>query len=404
MFSNTQSFLVVLLAAALAPIVAGIATARLRNLILPVVVVELVLGVLIGPQGLKLAHTDDVLNAFSQLGLGFLFFFAGYEIRIQQIKGEPLKLATKGWLLSLVLAYTLAGALHAAGVVLSGLLVGSAIATTAIGTLIPILRDEHRLGGEFGRQILAIGAVGEFGPVLIVTVLLTAAHGAVEQVVLLAAFVAIAVLTGLAATGSVERWLGFVNERMENSGQLPVRLAVLLVFALVVVAGSLGMDVILGAFAAGMIMRLIIGDSESSIFDSKLEAVGFGFLIPFFFITSGMNLDIVALFDSTHPALRLLVFFVLMLIVRGVPEFVFYRRALPKSELPPLALLASTQLPLVVAITTIGLDSGEMRPATAAALVSAAVLTVLIFPSISMRMLISNDRRAAESPAATPSR
>jgi Kef-type K+ transport system membrane component KefB len=394
-FANTQSFLIVLLAAALAPILAGFTTSKLPKIVLPVVVVELVLGFVIGPQGLALAHTDDVLDAFSQLGLGFLFFFAGYEIRLAQIKGEPLKLAGKGWLLSLALAYALAGVLHAAGVILSGLLVGTALATTAIGTLIPILRDENRMGGEFGRQILAIGAVGEFGPVLIVTVLLTATHGAVRQIALLAAFVVIAVLTGLAATGSATRWLGFVNARMENSGQLPVRLTVLLVFGLVVIAGSLGMDVILGAFAAGMIMRLIIGESEVSMFDSKLEAVGFGLLIPFFFIVSGINLDLAALFSSTHPLFRLATFFVLMLVVRGVPELLFYRRVLKREQLPPLALLASTQLPLVVAITTIGLDSGDMRPATAAALVTAAVLTVLIFPTLALRLLAKTEKASS---------
>lgn len=395
MFDNTQSFLVVLLVAAIAPIIAGLSTKRLPAVIVPVVVVELLLGVVVGPEVLDLAHTDDVLTAFGQLGLGFLFFFAGYEIRVSQIKGEPLKLAGKGWLLSLALAYSLAGLLHVGGVVVSGLLTGSALVTTAIGTLIPILRDEHRLEGEFGRHILAIGAIGEFGPVMIVTLLLGATSSASEQFVLLIAFVAIAVLTGLAATGSVSRWMGFVTERMENSGQLPVRLAVLLVFALVVIAGDLGMDVILGAFAAGMIMRLVIGESDARIFDSKMEAVGFGFLIPFFFVPSGMNLDISALFDSVGGILKLPLFLALMLLVRGLPELLFYRRVLPREDLPPLGLLAATQLPLVVAITSIGLDEGKMHPSTAAALVSAAVLTVLIFPSLSLRMLARRDREAA---------
>lgn len=395
MFDNTQSFLVVLLVAAIAPIIAGLATKRLPSVIVPVVVVELLLGVVVGPQVLDVAHTDDVLSAFSQLGLGFLFFFAGYEIRVGAIKGAPLKLAGKGWLLSLALAYAFAGLLEFSGVVVSGLLTGSALVTTAIGTLIPILRDENRLKGEFGKHILAIGAVGEFGPVLIVTLLLGATTGAPEQIGLLFAFVAIAVFTGLVATGSVSRWMDFVTQRMENSGQLPVRLAVLLVFALVVIAGDLGMDVILGAFAAGMIMRLVIGESDARVFDSKMEAVGFGFLIPFFFVTSGMNLDIASLFESVSGLLKLPLFFALMLVVRGLPEMLFYRRVLPADELPPLALLASTQLPLVVAITTIGLDNGEMHPSTAAALVSAAVLTVLVFPSLSLRMLARRDREAA---------
>ncbi|MBJ7354721.1 MAG: cation:proton antiporter [Thermoleophilaceae bacterium] len=391
MLSNTQSFLLVLTAAALAPIIAGIVGMKFKSIVLPVVVVELLLGVVIGPQVLGLAHTDDVLNAFSQLGLGFLFFFAGYEIRMEKIKGEPLRLAGKGWLLSLAIAYGVSGILHATNIVISDLLVGSALVTTAIGTLIPILRDENRLGGEFGRQMLAIGAVGEFGPVMIVTLLLGATSNAAEQSVLLIAFVVVAVLTGLAATGAASRWFEFVTARMDNSGQLPVRLAVLLVFGLVVIAGDLGMDVILGAFAAGMIMAMVIGDRDASVFDSKMEAVGFGFLIPFFFIISGMNLDIEALFGSLSGALKLPLFFVLMLVVRGVPALLFYRKVLPANQLKPLGLLSATQLPIVVAITSIGLENGNMRPSTAAALVGAAVLTVLIFPTIALRMLKQAD-------------
>lgn len=389
--TNTQSFLLVLTSAALAPIVAGIVGGRFTSIVLPVVVVELLLGVVIGPQVLALAHTDEVLNSFAQLGLGFLFFFAGYEIRLDKIKGEPLKLAGKGWLLSLAIAYGIAGILEETGLVISDLLVGSALVTTAIGTLIPILRDEDRLGGDFGRHILAVGAVGEFGPVMIVTLLLGATSNAAEQAVLLLAFVLIAVLTGLAATGTATRWFDFVTARMDNSGQLPVRLAVLLVFALVVLAGNLGMDVILGAFAAGMIMALLMGKRDASVFDSKMEAVGFGFLIPFFFIISGMNLDIDALFASFSAALKLPLFFLLMLIVRGVPALIFYRKTLPPAQLKPLGLLSATQLPIVVAITSIGLQNGNMRPSTAAALVGAAVLTVLFFPTIALRMLEAAD-------------
>lgn len=387
MFENTESFLLVLLAAALAPVIAGVFGARLGSFIVPVVVVELVLGVIIGPQGLGIAYTDKVLAAFSQLGLGFLFFFAGYEIRVSEIKGTPLKLATKGWFISLALAYSIAGLLEATGVVWSGLLTGSALVTTAIGTLIPILRDENRLGGEFGRNILAIGAVGEFGPVLIVTVLLTAKTGAIDQIFLLCAFLVVAVLTALAAQGAMNRWFGFIAARLDNSGQLPVRLAVLLVFGLVVIAGQLGMDVILGAFAAGMIVRLIVGDKDFATFDSKMEAIGFGFLIPFFFIQSGMDLDLEALFSTPKAIVMLPIALLLMLVVRGVPELLLYRRVLPRAQIKPLALLASTQLPLVVAITTIGVDQGEMRPAGAAALVTAAVLTVLVFPSLAIRSL-----------------
>lgn len=393
--ANTQSFLIVLAVAAVAPIISGLVGMKLRNVILPVVVVELLLGVVIGPQVLDVAYEDEILDAFAQLGLGFLFFFAGYEIRIERIKGSPLKLALIGWGISLALAYSLAGGLQALGIVISGLLTGSALVTTAIGTLVPVLNDEGKLEGRFGKHMLAVGAVGEFGPILIVTVLLGASSGAAEQIVLLLAFIAIAVMAGLVSTGIVSRWFNFIYDRIEQSGQLPVRLTVLLLFSLVIIAADLGMDVILGAFAAGMIMGMIVGDRETFLFETKLEAVGFGFLIPFFFITSGMAVDVEALFGSVEDFLKLPLFLALMLLVRGLPAMLLYKKELPRNEWAPLGLLSATQLPLVVAITAIGLETGKMHATTAAALVGAAVLTVLIFPSIALAKLRKNDELEA---------
>lgn len=384
---ETQSLLIVIAVSALAPVIAGVVSDNIRSVILPVVVVELLLGIVIGPQVLELASETSLLATFSQLGLGFLFFFAGYEIRLEAIKGAPLNLAAIGWLVSLGLAYSSAELLAVAGVVVSGLLTGSALATTAIGTLIPIARDEKLLDGNFGKHLLSVGAVGEFGPVLIVTILLGASSGALEQLVLIAAFAVIVVLTALVSAGIATRWFKFISDRLEQSGQLPVRLVVLLVVALIVLAADLGLDVILGAFAAGMITAMIVGDREMGSFESKLEAVGFGFLIPFFFIMSGVNLDVASLFSGTDGLLKLAVFFVLMFVVRGVPVLFLYRRAVEQHERLPLALLASTQLPLVVAITSIGLDTGKMHATTAAALVSAAVLTVLVFPSLAIALL-----------------
>lgn len=379
--------MVVLAVAAIAPVIAGMVGVRFRKIVLPVVVVELLLGVVIGPQVLDIAYEDEILDAFAQLGLGFLFFFAGYEIRIDRVKGAPLKLAFYGWGISLALAYAIAGGLQELGIVVSGLLTGSALVTTAIGTLVPVLNDEGKLEGNFGKHMLAVGAVGEFGPILIVTLLLGASSGAAQQIVLLIAFVAIALMAGLVSTGIVSRWFNFIYDRIEQSGQLPVRLTVLLLFALVVIAADLGMDVILGAFAAGMIMGMIVGDREMGLFETKLEAVGFGFLIPFFFITSGMAVDVEALFTSFWEFMKLPMFFALMLLVRGLPAMLLYKKELPRDEHAPLALLSATQLPLVVAITSIGLETGKMHATTAAALVGAAVLTVLVFPSMALALM-----------------
>jgi Kef-type K+ transport system membrane component KefB len=396
---DTGSFLIVLGAAAAAPLLAVLAQRPVKSLVVPVVVVELLLGVLIGPQGLELAELGDILQFLGELGLGFLFFFAGYEIRFEVIRGSPVRLAALGWVLSIVLAYSIAGALEAAGVVVSGLLAGSAMATTALGTLVPVLRDTGALSTRLGGFVLGAGAMGEFGPVLIVTLLLSTQSDTVEQALLLCAFVVIALLAAALSSGAIRRHYQFLTTSLETSGQLPVRLTVLLLFALVVIASDLGLDVILGAFAAGVIVRLGLRGREVERFESKLDAVGFGLLIPFFFVTSGMGIDLDALTSSAGALLKLPLFLALFLVVRGLPALLLYRRALPRNERVALALFSATQLPLVVAITHIGVDQGHMRTSTAAALVGAGVLSVLIFPAAALALRRQSRGSSAEAEA-----
>ena len=384
MDADTGSFLAVLGAAAVAPLLSVLAQRPVRSLVVPVVVIELLLGVLIGPSGFELAELGIELEFLGQLGLGFLFFFAGYEIRFELIRGSPLRLAVLGWMVSVALAYSIAGVLAAAGVVVSGLLTGSAMATTALGTLVPVMRDAGALSTRLGRFVLGAGAMGEFGPVLIVTLLLSTQSDTLTQALLLCAFVAIAVLAAAISSGAMGRHYQFLERSLETSGQLMVRLTVLLLFGLVVIAADLGLDVILGAFAAGVIVRLALGGREADRFESKLDAVGFGLLIPFFFVTSGMGLELGALTESVGAMLKLPLFLVLFLVVRGLPALVLYRSELASGERLSLALFSATQLPLVVAITHIGVDQGHMRMSTAAALVGAGVLSVLIFPAAAL--------------------
>jgi Kef-type K+ transport system membrane component KefB len=395
--ADTGSFLAVLGAAAAAPLLAVLAQRPVRSLVVPVVVVELLLGVLIGPHALELAEPGDVLAFLGELGLGFLFFFAGYEIRFELIRGSPLRLGVLGWVASIALAYSLAGVLEAAGVVISGLLTGSAMATTALGTLIPVMRDAGALSTRLGRFVLGAGAMGEFGPVLIVTLLLSTQSDTVTRALLLCAFIAIAVAAAAISSGAIGRHYQFLERSLETSGQLMVRLTVLLLFALVVIASDLGLDVILGAFAAGVIVQLALRGREAERFESKLDAVGFGLLIPFFFVTSGMSLDLAALTESVGALLELPLFLALFLVVRGLPALLLYRRVLDAGERLSLALFSATQLPLVVAITHIGVEQGHMRTSTAAALVGAGVLSVLLFPAAALALRRPGAQRDAVS-------
>ena len=377
-----EDFLAVVGVAAVAGTIAAVVTGR--GLLLPAVVVELLLGVLIGPQVLGL-DVSEFIQLFANLGLGMLFFFAGYEIDLRRIAGTPLRLGTLGWLLSLALAYAIGGVLAAAGVVLSLLYTGSAIATTAIGTLIPILSDSGELKTRFGTLLLGAGAVGEFGPILLITLFLSTGS-ALHHAAILIAFVALAVGVALIAVRSSGRAVPLFERTLEKSSQLAVRWIVVLVFALALLASELGLDLLLGGFAAGLITRQVLKSREIPAFDSKLSAVAFGVFIPFFFVVSGMQLDIDALFASASGVVKLFVFFGMFLVVRGIPALVLYRQDLDRRDRIALALFSSTQLPLVIAITTLAQEGGHMRSSTAASLIGAAVLSTLVYPIAGLRL------------------
>jgi Kef-type K+ transport system membrane component KefB len=350
----------------------------------PVVVVELMMGILIGPEILGLAHSDDFVEFFANLGLGMLFFFAGYEIDFDRIKGKPMELGAAGWLLSVILAYGIGGLLAAAGVVVSFLYTGSAMATTAIGTLIPILRDNGELKTRFGTHLLAAGGAGEFGPILLVTLVLSTTNPFREAAILLL-FVALALALALVSVRYAWRGWPALERTFEASSQLAVRVTVVLVFGLVLLAGKLGLDILLGGFVAGMIVRLALKGQEVKVFESKLTAVGFGFFVPFFFVTSGIEFDLAAL-GSAEALGKLALFLGLFLVIRGVPALLLYRHVLGARDRMALAFYCATELPLVVAITTIAIDAGEMKASTAAGLVGAAMLSTLIFPFVGMAL------------------
>jgi Kef-type K+ transport system membrane component KefB len=393
------SFLAIVATAAIAGTVSGVAGAR--GLFIPVVVLELALGVVIGPQALDLAQVNAFTEFFADLGLGMLFFFAGYEIDIARIRGKPLRLALLGWALSLVIAYSLGGLLALAGVVVSLVYVGSALATTAIGTLIPVLSDTGELRTRFGTYLLAAGAVGEFGPILLLTLVLST-QSALHNALILIAFIALAVGVAVLAVRSASLTMPLLERTIETSSQLAVRWIVVLVFALALLANKLGLDLLLGGFAAGLITRQVFSTREVPIFDSKLNAVAFGVFIPFFFVVSGMRLDIDALFASPSGVGKLALFFVLFLVVRGTPAILLYRGVLPlREDRIALALFTATQLPLVVAITTVAVEEGHMRSSTAAALVGAGALSTLAGPLHGLRMRrVAAERRAVEAPPA----
>jgi Kef-type K+ transport system membrane component KefB len=394
---DTHSFFAIVVVAALAAIIAAAVPKRFAP---PVVVLELVLGIAIGPEVLGLAEKDDFIDFFANLGLGMLFFFAGYEIDFERIKGVPIKLGALGWLLSVALAYGIGGLLAATGIVVSTLFVGSAMATTAIGTLIPILRDSGELKTRFGTYLLAAGAAGEFGPILLVTLVLSSTNPLHEAVILIG-FVFVALALALLSVRYAWRGWPALERTLEASSQLAVRVTVVLIFGLVLLAGELGLDILLGGFVAGMITRLALKGQELAVFESKLTAIGFGFFVPFFFIASGIEFDLAAL-GSLGAIGKLALFFVLFLVVRGAPAMLLYRAALGARDRAALAFYSATQLPLVVAITTIATDQGHMKSSTAAGLVGAAMLSTLVFPFVGLALRKGGEAEGGESDGSLP--
>jgi Kef-type K+ transport system membrane component KefB len=392
---DTDSFFVIVVIAAVAAVTVALVPRRLAP---PVVVVELLLGIVVGPEVLDLAETDEFIDFFSNLGLGMLFFFAGYEIDFERIKGKPLKLGAWGWLLSVALAYGIGGVLAAAGIIVSFLYTGSAMATTAIGTLIPILRDNGELKTKFGTYLLAAGGVGEFGPILLVTLVLSTTNP-LHEAAILVGFILLALAVALISVRLAWRGWPALERTFEASSQLAVRITVVLVFGLVLLAGKLGLDVLIGGFVAGMIVRLALKGRELQVFESKLTAVGFGFFVPFFFITSGVEFNLAAL-GSVTALLKLALFFVLFLIVRGAPAMLLYRGVLGARDRAALAFYSATELPLVVAITTIAIESGHMKTSTATGLVGAAMLSTLVFPFVGLALRKRSEAEEREEPPA----
>jgi len=388
---TTETLVVVAAVAAAAPFLADLTP----RILVPIVILEIVLGIAIGPEVLDLADPGGLVEALSTFGLAFLFFLAGLEIEFERLAGRPAKLGAAGWAVSLVLGIAIAAALWAIGAVDAPVLVGLALTTTTLGTLMPILRDAGVLGERFGSYVVGAGAVGELGPIVAVSLILAYEAGEVWRSALLVVFGAIAVLAVLAAIRvRPARIVRLVEQTMHSSGQFAIRLSLLVIVTLVVLAADLGLDIVLGAFTAGIVVGFVTRGTDSRAFEAKLDAIGYGFLIPIFFIHTGMTFDVDALGEPETLAM-LVGFALLLLVVRGLPAWLLYRRDLPATRRRPLALLSAAGLPLIVAITEIGTSVGVMPEQEAVALVGAGMLSVLVYPVLALSLW----RRAPSEPS-----
>ena len=286
---------------------------------------------------------------------------AGFEMDLDRIRGRPLRNASVGWALSLVLAIVAASAAVASGLAVSVVLIALALTTTAIGTLVPILADAAELDTPFGGHMLAIGAAGEFLPLAAVT-MLAADRSAAATGLVLGAFVLLAVAAAALALRPRHPRIGrLLATGLHASSQLPVRAIVLLVVGLVFIASHLGLDALLGAFAAGLVARLANRGEHAAAVEAKISAVAGGVFVPAFFVVTGIGFDLRALTSDPAAAVRVPVFLLAFLAVRGLPTIWSLRHDLGRNDRVAAGVLGATALPLVVAITTLGLETQDRK-------------------------------------------
>lgn len=393
----SPALVIVLAVAAAVPLLLGLVPA----LRLPGALLEIVVGVLIGPSVLGWVTPDETVRALALLGLSFLLFLAGSEVDLRRFRGSL------GRRVALSLAIAVVGAV-AVGAVLALLgvggapLIGVALLATSLGLIVPVLADAGALARPVGQLAVAGASAGEVAAVVLLSVGVAATDTPLAGRLVLLALLLVALgavaLVVLGVEHSV-RLTGVIARLADTSAQIRVRLTVLLVAGMALAAEVLGFEAILGAFLAGLLVRALDPDPEHThpLYPVKLEAVGYGLLVPIFFVTSGLTLDLTGLVE--HPAALAAVpgFLLALLVVRALPALAF-RGELERRELVAVALLQATSLPFLLAAVAIGREMGLLDPAVGAGLVAAGLVSVLVFPAAALAALSS--ARAGRRPAA----
>jgi Kef-type K+ transport system membrane component KefB len=392
------SFTGVLVVAAVAFVV-PLGLGLVPSLRLPAVVLEIMAGILIGPAVFGLVEVDLPLQVLALIGLAFLLFLAGLEIDLDRLRGGLLRSAAVGSALSLAVALGIALGLKAAGLIQAPLLVAIIRSATSLGIVIPVLADAKQGGTTLGQLVIGGSSIADFGMIILLSLFFSRDSSSVGSTLLLiSAFVVLVIAIGVALS-EVERSsrLSSALRRLQDtSAQIRVRGALLLLIGFATLAQLLGLEVILGAFIAGAVLRLLDRDKLMThpLFHTKLEAAGFGVFIPFFFVTSGMQLDVRALFAGGAAFALVPVFLLALLLARGLPA-ILYRPMVGNRGSLAAGLLQATSLPFIVAATGIGMELGLLSPATGAAMVVAGLLSVVLFPLGALTILRGDGKPVA---------
>ena len=374
-----SGLLIVVAVAFAAPFLLGLAP----SLRLPAVVLEICAGIAIGPSGLGWVEIDETIEVLATIGLVFLLFLAGLEIEFHQLRGRLLKLAAGGWALSFGIAIVVALALKAGGLAETPLLVAVILSATSLGVIIPVLKDAGEIDSMFGQLVVAAGSIADFAAIIALSLLFSGEGSTGSTAVLIGSLLVLAGVVFVVVRGAEHsmRISDTLRRLQDTTAQIRVRGAVVLLIAFAAAAESLGLEVILGAFAAGAVLTLVDQDEFMTHpeFRLKLEAIGFGVFIPVFFVTSGLRFDLDALTGDPSNLAMVPIFLFALAVVRGLPA-VLYRPLIGDRRAVAAGLLQATSLPFIVTATAIGADLGLIGGAESAELIAAGLLSVLLFP------------------------
>ena len=366
----------------------------------PAPVLLIVFGIVVGPSGLGWVKIDVPVKVLSLIGLAFLLFLAGLEIDPRRLRGPIVRQTGLGYLFSLALAVVVGFGLGAGGVTKSPLLIAIALSATSLGLIVPVLKDAKQSESEVGQFAIAGASVADFGAVLLLSVFFSMSRGSTTgKLILLGGFVVVIVVAvaTLSRLGSSQRLTSVLEMLQDTTAEIRVRFAVVLLVLFVVLASNFGLETILGAFLAGAILNFVDRDSMSHPnFRVKLDAIGYGFLVPVFFVTSGLTFDLRALVHSPSAFAEIPLFLLGLLVVRGVPAVV-YRSSVGRRNAIAIGFLQATSLPFLVVASAIGVSLGVIKPVTGTALVSAGLLSCVIFPLVALILLRSTDADTSSS-------
>ena len=393
--TTTAPFVFTLSSAAIVASVALIVplALKLAHLPIPSIVVEILVGIVIGPQLLHWAAVDEPIRVLSTIGLAFLLLLSGLEIDFQRLRGQVLWLTSVAFAASFTLALAVGFALHADGLVRSPLLIAVILSATSLGVVLPILKDAGQIQTPFGQVVVAAASIAEVVPIVLLSLLFSEhASGVGTQLVLLATFLLFVLALALVIFG-VERSSRIPQILLglqDTTAEVRVRGAFALLMLLSALAAKFGLEAILGAFLAGATLKLIDRDEQMThtLFRTKLQAIGFGVFVPYFFISTGMTLDVNSLGHLPILA-RVPIFLVALIIVRGLPVLLYRPLTQRRSQLLAAGLLQATSLSIPVVAGGIGVNLGLISGPNYAALVAAGLLSVLAFPVLATPWLRS---------------